>query len=62
MELTQTKKKFNESEEDNESISINQIGLKKNKIKLDSNTLATSYFSQSSKSGDNLKNTKVNIK
>ena len=59
LELTQTKTQIEESEEDNKSININQIEPKKNKIKLDSNTLATSYFSQSSKSGINSKNTKV---
>ena len=59
LELTQNKKQIDALEKDNESINIHQIEPKKNKIKLDSNTLATSYFSQFSKSGNNSKNTKV---
>ena len=59
LELTQNKKQIDDLEEDNESINIHQIEPKKNKIKLDSNTLASSYFGQFSKSGNNSKNTKV---
>lgn len=59
LDLTHDKKQINESEEDNESININQIEPKKNKKKIDSNTLATTYFSQSSIGGNNLNNSKV---
>jgi len=46
-------------EEDNESININQIEPKKNKNKIDSTTLASAYFSMSTKSWENSTNTKV---
>ena len=46
-------------EEDNESVNINQIEPKKIKNKIDSNTLASAYFSMSSKSWENSINTKV---
>ena len=59
LELTKTTKNSSELDVDDESININQIEPKKKSTKIDCNTLATSYFSASSKSGNESKNKKV---
>ena len=60
LEQTQVTKNFKDiMEEDDESVNINQIEPTKNKNKIDSNTLASAYFSMSSKSRENFTNTKV---
>ena len=59
LELAQTAKNSNEVEKDDDSININQMTPKKIISKIDSNTLASSYFSVSSKSGNDSTNKKV---
>ena len=59
MELKHAQKNPNILEDDNDSININQVELKQNKNKLDSNTLASTYFSFSSKNEHNVEPKKV---
>ena len=58
LELTQTTEKNNDMvEQDNESINIEQIVPKKYSSKISYNTLATSHFSISTKSGKAIQKT-----